>query len=91
MGTPRRARDAGPCRRGARDDKFRALAERTADAIGRNARLALVAGAGHAVFLERPGAFVEIVREFLDPNACPSVSEADQRAIPRANRAPNAS
>jgi 2-succinyl-6-hydroxy-2,4-cyclohexadiene-1-carboxylate synthase len=76
---------------GARDDKFRALAERTADAIGRNARLALVAGAGHAVFLERPGAFVEIVREFLDPNACPSVSEADQSAIPRANRAPNAS
>jgi 2-succinyl-6-hydroxy-2,4-cyclohexadiene-1-carboxylate synthase len=76
---------------GALDDKFRALAEATADAIGHNARLAVVAGAGHAVFLERPGAFVEIVRDFLGPNARPGVTRPHQSPIPRANRAPNAS
>ncbi|MGD0943356.1 MAG: alpha/beta fold hydrolase [Acidimicrobiales bacterium] len=47
------------------DGKFRPIAERTAEAIGANARLAVVAGAGHAVFLERPGAFVALVREFM--------------------------
>jgi pimeloyl-ACP methyl ester carboxylesterase len=47
------------------DGKFRPIAERTAEAIGGNARLAVVAGAGHAVFLERPGAFVTLVREFM--------------------------
>ncbi len=76
---------------GALDDKFRALAERTVDAIGSNARMEVVAGAGHAVFLERPGAFVEIVREFLAPDAYPRLTKARQSAIPRANRAPNAS
>ena len=52
---------------GALDDKFRPLAERTVDAIGRNARLAVVGGAGHAVSFECPSAFVELVREFLHP------------------------
>jgi pimeloyl-ACP methyl ester carboxylesterase len=76
---------------GALDDKFRALAGATVEAIGRNARLAIVAGAGHAVFLERPGTFVELVRDFLDPDAHPAVNRAGQSPIPRANRAPNAS
>ena len=52
---------------GALDDKFRPIAEQTVDAIGRNARLAVVAGAGHAVCFECPSAFVELVREFLHP------------------------
>ncbi len=52
---------------GALDDKFRALAERTVDAIGPNARLAVVSGAGHAVCFECPAAFVGLVREFLNP------------------------
>ena len=51
---------------GALDEKFRPIAERTVGLIGRNARLAVVAGAGHAVCFERPGVFVEIVSEFLD-------------------------
>jgi 2-succinyl-6-hydroxy-2,4-cyclohexadiene-1-carboxylate synthase len=54
---------------GALDDKFRPIAERTVDAIGRNARLAVVAGAGHAVCFERPGVFVELVSEFLGHSA----------------------
>ena len=51
---------------GERDEKFTALAHEMATAIGGNARVALVADAGHAAHLERPGAFVEIVRTFLD-------------------------
>ena len=51
---------------GERDEKFTALAHQMAVAIGGNARVALVADAGHAAHLERPGAFVEIVRTFLD-------------------------
>jgi 2-succinyl-6-hydroxy-2,4-cyclohexadiene-1-carboxylate synthase len=53
---------------GALDDKFGPLAQRTVEAIGRNARLAVVDGAGHAVGFERPGAFAELVREFLAPS-----------------------
>ncbi|HUZ21006.1 MAG TPA: alpha/beta fold hydrolase [Acidimicrobiales bacterium] len=47
------------------DAKFAALAERMARAIGPNARAALLAGAGHAVAFERPGAFVGELRRFL--------------------------
>jgi pimeloyl-ACP methyl ester carboxylesterase len=36
-----------------------------AAAIGANARTALVPGAGHAAHLERPGAFVARVTDFL--------------------------
>ncbi|MGA3353175.1 MAG: alpha/beta fold hydrolase [Acidimicrobiales bacterium] len=50
---------------GARDDRFRPIAERTARAIGKNARLVIVAEAGHAVWLERPQAFVSLLAEFL--------------------------
>lgn len=75
---------------GALDDKFRPLAERTADAIGHNARLAVVAGAGHAVCFERPGAFVELVRDFLEHTAQPGLADVAQRTMPRARRAPKA-
>ena len=67
---------------GALDDRFRPLAGATVEAIGRNARLAVVAGAGHAVFFERPGAFVELVREFLDPDAHAAVNRAGSKRDP---------
>jgi len=51
---------------GERDEKFTVLAREMAAAIGTNARVALVADAGHAAHLERPDDFVEIVRTFLD-------------------------
>ncbi|MGD0983615.1 MAG: alpha/beta fold hydrolase [Acidimicrobiales bacterium] len=73
------------------DEKFRTLAEATADAIGPNAQLAIVAGAGHAVCFERPDAFVEIVRAFLDPGAHASLADVGQSPIPKARRAPNTS
>ncbi len=76
---------------GALDDKFRPLAAQTVEAIGRNARLAVVAGTGHAVCFERPVAFVETVREFLDPTAHQDPVDGAQSAIPRARRAPKAS
>jgi 2-succinyl-6-hydroxy-2,4-cyclohexadiene-1-carboxylate synthase len=50
---------------GALDEKFLPLAERTVAAIGDNARLQLVAGAGHAVPFERPDIFVALLRDFL--------------------------
>ena len=50
---------------GERDDTFAALAHEMATAIGRNARVALVADAGHAAHLERPDTFVEILEAFL--------------------------
>jgi 2-succinyl-6-hydroxy-2,4-cyclohexadiene-1-carboxylate synthase len=56
---------------GERDDKFRPIAERSAESIGRNARLAVVAGAGHAVAFERPDAFVALIREFLAADRWP--------------------
>jgi len=52
---------------GAHDSKFRPIAEQTAASIGPNARLAVVAGAGHAVCLERPLAFTALLRRFLRP------------------------
>ena len=50
---------------GSEDEKYCALARRTAAALPR-ARLQIVPEAGHAVHLERPGAFAEAVREFLE-------------------------
>ncbi len=50
---------------GAEDEKYCALARRTAAALPR-ARLQIVPGAGHAVQLERPEAFAAAVREFLE-------------------------
>jgi 2-succinyl-6-hydroxy-2,4-cyclohexadiene-1-carboxylate synthase len=50
---------------GADDDKFRAIAERMADAIGPTCTLAVINGAGHAAHLERPDRFVDEVEAFL--------------------------
>ena len=50
---------------GERDTKFAALAERLTASIGVNATRALVPGAGHAAHLERPDAFLAIVRPWL--------------------------
>jgi 2-succinyl-6-hydroxy-2,4-cyclohexadiene-1-carboxylate synthase len=50
---------------GARDATFAAHAREMAAAIGANARVALVPGAGHAAHLERPDAFVELVGSFV--------------------------
>ena len=50
---------------GESDDKFRPIAARTAELIGPNARLAVMAGAGHAACFERPDDFVFLLREFL--------------------------
>ena len=47
------------------DDKYAALAERMTEAIGANATLALVPGAGHAAHLERPDAFLTRLRAWL--------------------------
>lgn len=54
---------------GAEDPKFRPIAEKTAEAIGENARLAVVAEAGHAVCFERPLDFTALLRQFLDDGA----------------------
>jgi len=47
------------------DDKFLAIAERTSEAIGPNARVIVVAGAGHAAPFEQPDAFAALVRDFV--------------------------
>jgi 2-succinyl-6-hydroxy-2,4-cyclohexadiene-1-carboxylate synthase len=51
---------------GERDERFTALAHEMEHEIGGNARVALVAGAGHAAHLERPDAFVAVMETFLD-------------------------
>lgn len=50
---------------GERDEKFRAIAERMQQAIGANAALAVVEGAGHAAHLEQPEAFAAVVEQFV--------------------------
>lgn len=47
------------------DGKFKVLARRLAGAIGAAATTEWVEGAGHAAHLERPDAFVTVVRRFL--------------------------
>jgi 2-succinyl-6-hydroxy-2,4-cyclohexadiene-1-carboxylate synthase len=47
------------------DEKFSALADRMAGAIGANATLALIAGAGHAAHLEQPARFLAAVQPWL--------------------------
>ncbi len=51
---------------GALDAAYTARAERLAGAIGANATLAVVDGAGHACHLERPAEWAALVRPFLD-------------------------
>ena len=65
---------------GALDGKFIALGRRMADAIGDNAALALVPGAGHACHLEQPRAFLDVVLPF--------VAGAGHSAMPAASKAP---
>lgn len=50
---------------GEHDERFAALARRLSSAIGDNAEMALVAGAGHSAHLEAPGAFLEVLRPWL--------------------------
>lgn len=50
---------------GEHDAKFRATGMRLVAAIGANAGMALVAGAGHAAHLEQPDAFLDAVRPWL--------------------------
>jgi 2-succinyl-6-hydroxy-2,4-cyclohexadiene-1-carboxylate synthase len=50
---------------GSEDAKFSAEARRLVDAIGDNASIAVVEGAGHAAHLERPVAFQSVVRPWL--------------------------
>lgn len=73
---------------GERDERFATLAPRMAAAIGHNARLELVAGAGHAAHLERPDAFLEVVEPFLAPEGDDETAPPHPRTIPRATRAP---
>ena len=47
------------------DAKYTALGERLVEEIGENARLVVMAGAGHACHLERPAAFLDAVEPFL--------------------------
>jgi 2-succinyl-6-hydroxy-2,4-cyclohexadiene-1-carboxylate synthase len=47
------------------DERYAAIARRTAAAIGANARVALVAGAGHSAHLEQPARFLEAVGPWL--------------------------
>jgi 2-succinyl-6-hydroxy-2,4-cyclohexadiene-1-carboxylate synthase len=51
---------------GQRDEKFTTLGERMVDCIGRTATLAVVAGAGHAPHLQRPGQVAALVRRHLN-------------------------
>jgi 2-succinyl-6-hydroxy-2,4-cyclohexadiene-1-carboxylate synthase len=54
---------------GEHDAKFAALGRRLADAVGPTATFELVGDAGHPAHLERPAAFVAIVRRWLATNA----------------------
>jgi 2-succinyl-6-hydroxy-2,4-cyclohexadiene-1-carboxylate synthase len=56
---------------GERDEKFAKIGRRLAGAIGSNAELVLIPGAGHACHLERPDAFCLTVADFLADTAPP--------------------
>ena len=50
---------------GIRDERYTELGERMADAIGDNAHLVTIAGAGHSTHLEQPSPTAQAVLEFL--------------------------
>ena len=47
------------------DERYAAIARRTAAAIGANAHVALVPGASHSARLEQPAHFLETVEPWL--------------------------
>lgn len=51
---------------GALDTKFASIAGQMASAIGANAERALIPSAGHAVHLERPAEFADVLRRWLE-------------------------
>lgn len=57
---------------GERDERYVRIAEQLVAGIGPNARLAVVAGAGHAVPFEAPEAFLELVEAFLPATVAPA-------------------
>ena len=70
---------------GERDHKFAAVGRRLVAAVGANATLALVPGAGHACQLEQPDAFLAILLPFLEQTRSPAPA---QRASPAASSTP---
>lgn len=64
---------------GERDDKFRAVGLRMIEAIGPNATLAVVHGAGHAAHLEEPAAFLHLVRTWLQATGPATDGSAAER------------
>jgi 2-succinyl-6-hydroxy-2,4-cyclohexadiene-1-carboxylate synthase len=50
---------------GERDERFAAVGERLVAAVGGNATLAIVPGAGHAAHLERPAEVAARIEAFL--------------------------
>jgi len=57
---------------GEHDSKFSAIGFRLAAAIGDNAGISFVPGAGHAAHLERPGSVTTILARFLSALAAPT-------------------
>ena len=57
---------------GGLDGKYRALAERLGEAIGPNADVRVIEGAGHACHLEKPEEFVDIVTGWLSTADSPA-------------------
>lgn len=65
---------------GQRDPKFQAIADAMADRLP-DVRRVTVPGAGHAVHLEAPRAWLRAVLEFLEPDAEGGVSGAPRRGV----------
>ena len=71
---------------GGEDAKFAALARRLAAAVGTNASVAVLDGAGHAVHLEQPAAFLATLRAWLAGSVSPPGDGRPTGEPPRAGR-----